>query len=161
VRDVPSGGGYLFEGIQAEDIAMDTWARIMHFRDNFDPDRHGAATYLYKTARHCYADVKRRYVQEKDIRSASLDFLDSSCTLIRSRISSSVSHTHKRYTTVDSCLNLLNERERTLILRVQAFGDKLKDVALDLEISNNNARVILHRTIKKIQQLLLQDDKNE
>ncbi|MDD3000237.1 MAG: RNA polymerase sigma factor [Candidatus Riflebacteria bacterium] len=54
---------------------------------------------------------------------------------------------------VEKVLNLLNERERTILLLVYHDDLPLKDVAEVLEINENNAKIVLYRARKHFSEI--------
>ena len=55
---------------------------------------------------------------------------------------------------VEQCLQLLSEKERTIIYLVYKEGKLLKEAAKILAIGESNARVIKHRALEKIRKQL-------
>lgn len=129
---------------RAEDLLQETFIRAMGGLFRFE-GRSSVRTWLFAIARNSYIDDLRKYKEISSIDDIPqpVAAFDLEAEIIGREVRRAI----------DSALNTLDERARKVIT-MRSEGFRFSEIAAALEISENSARVLGHRAMKKVKQIL-------
>lgn len=133
----------------AEDIVQDVFAKAWRSRGTFDEKKSSLKSWLFTITRNHLADFYKKnafmttVVLEEDIESEedlSSEFEDKALLKL-----------------VFEKLRLLNEKDQDLIILRYKLDYKVKDIAEIMGLSLTDAKVSLHRAVKKLIEFCAED----
>lgn len=131
----------------ADDVVQDAYIRLLQART----DGLSAAqlrSYLYRTATNLLRDHWRRSSREVPEDEAR-------CGRARERADSSPADACVRRLDLESALERMTERERTILWLAHAEGFEHRDIARMTGLGHRSVRVLLHRARRKLAALLV------
>ena len=141
----------LNDKFKAEDIMQDTYMKIRTHIDQYKPNTNGLAwvlTIAKSLAINEYNRNKRDLPTDFSEPTMQKPYIDNNFTRIENR------------QILEKAFEVLNERERGIVLLHAVKGIKHKDIAEVYEITLSNALFIYHNSLKKLQKVL-EGDLNE
>ncbi len=125
----------------AEDITSEVFLKIYSAADRFDPQRNGAATYIFRVMQTTLADFYRKSEipcapQEELADIPDDDDLDDTLAEL------------------DSALDTLTEREREVVILYYYHGLSHKEISEKMHLSYVNTRQLCHIAIKKLRKAM-------
>lgn len=125
----------------AEDITSEIFLKLYSMADGFDPQKKGAASYIFRVMQTTLADFFRRNkflcVAQEDLADISVgdDFDDILSEL-------------------DRALDTLTEREREIVILHYYHGLSHREISEKMHLSYTNVRQLCHVSIKKLRKVM-------
>lgn len=142
-------------GAHAEDVASETWLKVIARIDSFSGTEDGFRAWLVTIARNTYVDLLRRPQQRSEVSVSDLRSFEGTPT---DRLSDTASLVIDRLST-DAALEVIarlpHDQAEMIMLRV-AMGLTVSEVAAIMSKSPGAVRVSVHRGLKQLEGLLRQ-----
>ena len=134
--------GYVLNRVRskadAEDITSDVFLKLLSKSDEFDLERPGASTYIFRVMQTTLADFYRKsrnaYVSLEEF-SDEIDESEDLDELLES---------------LDKALDILSERELAIVILHYYHGLGHKEIADKMRLSYVNVRQVCHVALKKL-----------
>lgn len=143
-------------GNHAEDVASETWLKVIARIDSFAGTEEGFRAWLATIARNTYVDLLRRPLQRAEVSVADLQAVEGTAS---DRVSDAASVVIDRLSThaaLEIISRLPAEQAEMIMLRV-AMGLTVGEVAAIVGKSPGAVRVSVHRGLKQLETLLRQE----
>lgn len=143
-----------FQKEMCKDAIQDTFYRLYISRKSLRPINNVTA-YIFKSFKHRLIDLSRKNMREEPIDSATESFTIH-VTVLDSIIDKEDAGMLKKK--VSSLLNGLTAKQREVIYLRYTIGLGHKEIADILDIREESARKLLHRTMEKLRQQASEED---
>jgi RNA polymerase sigma-70 factor, ECF subfamily len=133
----------------AEDLAADTWLRVLRALPDFEGDEAGFRAWLFTTARNRLTDWYRGSARRMDfIEHSRLDLLPAS-----SDVESDADENSATHAALDLISHLPADQSEAVMLRIVAVLD-VATVANIMGRSSGSVRVLCHRGLRRLESAL-------
>lgn len=132
------------DGVDAEDVASETFERALRYRDSFDSRRGDPAAWLIGIARRCIADAALHGETPMDELPELPGDGHEESTVQRIELRAAVAQ--------------LDERDRELVALRYGADLSAKQIGELLDMKTNAVEVALHRALRRLRFALEQDD---
>lgn len=140
-----------------EDIIQELLIGIHYSRHTFNP-AHSFMKWLYAIAHYKWADFLNK--KEKN-RSKLEHYLNECHVFLTQEDSTNYEDVSYQKELINTAIASLNAIDQTIIREVKLNGKRMKEVADQLNLSETNVKVRVHRALKKLEQEITKRYKNE
>ena len=145
----------LTDASEAEDLAQDVFLRMAQYYEHYDPQRCPLSTWMFAIADNCLKDYLRGHVY------AAPDSLDEAAendpAAFADAASQKAEETAELRDLIDRALSRLPENYQKAVILQYFGGYSTQEIAEELGVTPGNARTILSRAIKKMNEILQQE----
>lgn len=137
----------VFDRNSVEDIVQETLLGIHKARATFDPNKSFGA-WMYAIARYKLTDFIRKKSRQKlkEIDGLPIDLLNTGLE--------QTNEEHPLIDTLQFALENLPDRQKHIVTKLKLEGHSIKEIALDLGMSESAVKVDAHRAYKKILKIM-------
>jgi RNA polymerase sigma-70 factor (ECF subfamily) len=140
----------------AEDLSSETFGRVWANRDKYREDIAGFSTWLFTIAHHVAVDFYRKQqpklIAIEDVYHLSSSDKDTPEKIIQAKFEKEQ---------LARLIADLPEREQDIISLKYGAGFSHQEIAELLSISESNVGTIVHRAVKQIRRLLMQEERQK
>ena len=131
---------------EAEDLTAETYARAWKTRQRFRGDQRAALGWLLRIARNITIDLSRRRKVQNVAENVTLDFLSDPSLFPEMDVIA-----REQITVLWQRLDTLSSDVREMLVLRYMLGWQVKQIAVHLDIHENNVSVTIKRTLKNLQ----------
>lgn len=138
--------GYVLNRVRsradAEDITADVFLKIFSKAEDFDPDRPGASSYIFRVMQNTLTDFYRKsrfvLIPMEEMADEADETADRDALLLA----------------LDNALDTLPEREQAIVILHYYHGLSHKEIAQKMNLSYGNVRQLCHGALNKLRREL-------
>lgn len=140
-----------------EDIIQEVLIGIHKSRHTFNP-AHSFMKWMYAIAHYKWAD----FLSKKEKNRSKLDLYLNECQVFLTHdVAPDYEDDTYQKELIDTAISTLNMLDQTIVREVKLAGKRMKEVALQLNMSETNVKVRSHRALRKLKKEIRKRYKNE